>query len=143
MLTSSKLCLPAEEIYRPAITIKHDSINYGLNMYFKKYHTFSSEPDQAGGQLAPNQTFLSTPWGHMGCPVNKQENITDYVTDNLKDVVFCRYGMDYLKSFPRTDDLAIGSYRINLDYLIFQRQKHLNTDNNANLVGMSFLKTKG
>ena len=43
----------------------------------------------------------------------------DYVKKNLKDVVFCRYGMEYLKSFPRVDDLAIGSYKINLDYLIF------------------------
>jgi len=112
-------------------------------MYFKKYHQFSPDPNQAGGLLAPNQPFLSTPWGTMGCPVNKQVNLTDYVTKNMKDVVYCRYGMEYLKSFPRVDDLAIGSYRINLDYLIFQKQKHLNSDNNANLVGMSFLKTKG
>ena len=48
-----------------------------------------------------------------------QENLTDYVASNIKDKVFCRYGMDYLKSFPRIDDLAIGSYRINLDYIIF------------------------
>ena len=61
----------------------------------------------------------------------------------MKDVVFCRYGMEYLKSFPRNDDLAIGSYRINLDYLIFQKQRHLDAENNASLVGMSFLKTKG
>jgi hypothetical protein len=83
------------------------------------------------------------PWGVMGCPVAKQENITDYVRKNIKDVVFSRYGMEYLRSFPRCDDLAIGSYRINLDYLIFQKQRHLDTDNNASLVGMSFLKTKG
>ena len=51
--------------------------------------------------------------------------------------------MEYLKSFPRADDLAIGSYRINLDYLIFQKQKNLDADNNASLVGMSFLKAKG
>jgi len=51
--------------------------------------------------------------------------------------------MEYLRSFPRVDDLCIGSYRINLDYLIFQKQRHLDTDNNASLVGMSFLKTKG
>ena len=67
----------------------------------------------------------------------------EYVTTNIRDVVFCRYGMDYLKSFPRMDDLAIGSFRINLDYLIFQKQRHLDSDNNTSLVGMSFLKTKG
>jgi hypothetical protein len=55
----------------------------------------------------------------MGAPVKIQENLTDYVTSNIKDVVFCRYGIEYLKSFPRIDDLAIGSYKINLDYLIF------------------------
>ena len=59
----------------------------------------------------------------MGCPVNKQENITDYVVDNLKNVVFCWYGMEYLKTFPRADDLSICSYKINLDYLIFQKQR--------------------
>jgi hypothetical protein len=51
--------------------------------------------------------------------------------------------MEYLKSFPRVDDIAIGSFSINLDYLIFQKQRHLDSDNNASLVGMSFLKTKG
>jgi hypothetical protein len=59
------------------------------------------------------------PWGINGCPQTKQEVLMDYVKKNLKDVVFCRYGMEYLKSFPRVDDLAIGSYKINLDYLIF------------------------
>lgn len=51
--------------------------------------------------------------------------------------------MEYLKSFPRVDDIAIGSYKINLDHLVFQRQKDLDSDNNAHLVGMSFLKAKG
>ena len=92
-------------------------------MYFKKYHPFSDDADQGGGPLAPNQTFLSQPWGFMGCPPAKQINLTDYVVDNIKNVVFCRFGLDYLKQFPRVDDLAIGSYRINLDYLIFQKQK--------------------
>ena len=59
----------------------------------------------------------------MGCPVAKQTNLTDYVVSNIKNIVFCRFGLDYLKQFPRLDDLAIGSYRINLDYLIFQKQK--------------------
>ena len=110
---------PPEEIYRSKITVKHECVNYGLNMYFKKNHEFSQDPDQAGGDLAPNQTQLTQPWGVNGCPVAKQENITDYVRENLKSVVFSRYGMDYLKSFPRIDDLAVGSFRINLDYLIF------------------------
>ena len=83
------------------------------------------------------------PWGVMGCPLMKQENLTDYVTKNMKNVVFCRYGLDYLHSFPRNDDMAIGSFRINLDYLIFQKQKHFDADNNSSLVGLSFLKTKG
>ena len=57
----------------------------------------------------------------MGCPEKLQIDLTDNITSNLKDVVFCRFGIEYLKSFPRLDDLAIGSYKINLDYLIFQR----------------------
>ena len=83
------------------------------------------------------------PWGVNGCPPNKQENLTMFVKKNIKDVVFCRYGMEYLKTFPRPDDIAIGSYKINLDHLVFQRQKDLDSDNNAHLVGMSFLKAKG
>lgn len=71
--------------------------------------------------MAPNQPFLSMPWGFNGCPVDKQKNITDYVRQNIASVVYCRYGMEYLRSFPRVDDLAIGSYKINLDYLIFQK----------------------
>lgn len=52
--------------------------------------------------------------------------------------------MDYLKQFPRLDDLAIGSYRINLDYLIFQKQKlHQQSETKNSLIEMSFLKTKG
>ena len=48
-----------------------------------------------------------------------------------------------MKSFPRADDMAIGSVKINLDYLIFQKQKLLSAENEDNIVGMSFLKTKG
>jgi hypothetical protein len=52
--------------------------------------------------------------------------------------------MEYLKSFPRQDDLAIGSYKINLDYLIFQKQKQVaNNESNKTLMEMNFLKTKG
>lgn len=79
----------------------------------------------------------------MGCPPSKQENLGEYIKSNLKQVVFCRYGLDYLKSFPRADDMAIGSIKINLDYLIFQKQKQLSAENEDNIVGMSFLKTKG
>ena len=117
----SAMVPPPEDIYRPKLTVKHDCVNFGLNMYFKKYHEFSSDPDQAGGDLAPNQNFLSQPWGINGCPPARQECLTDYVLKNLKDVVYSRYGMEYLRSFPRADDLCIGSYRINLDYLIFQK----------------------
>jgi hypothetical protein len=48
-------------------------------MYFKKNHEFSDDPDQAGGDLAPNQACPSQPWGFTGCPVSKQENLMDYV----------------------------------------------------------------
>lgn len=67
----SALYPPPEDIYRPKLTVKHDCVNFGLNMYFKKYHEFSSDPDQAGGDLAPNQAFLSQPWGPFGCPPAK------------------------------------------------------------------------
>lgn len=100
-------------------------------MYFKNPHEFHSDPDQGGGDLAPNQPTTNMPWGVMGCPAAKQEVLVDYVVKNIKNVVFCRYGWDYLNSFPRHDDMAIGSYRINLNNLIFTKQKDLeDTDNN-------------
>ena len=52
----SALYPPAEEIY-----IKKNStitsafyVRYGLNMYFRKYHEFSQDPDSSGGPLAAN-----------------------------------------------------------------------------------------
>ena len=56
----------------------------------------------------------------MGCPPSKQDNLCEYIKRSKNNMIFCRYGLDYLKSFPRADDLAIGSIKINLDYLIFQ-----------------------
>ena len=62
----------------------------------------------------------------------------------MKSVVFCRYGLDYLRSFRDNEgDIAMGSYKINLDYLICQKQRHLELDDNNGLIGMSFLKQKG
>lgn len=68
----SSIYPPPEEIYRTKVKAKNDVVNFGLNMYFKQPHKFSSDPDQAGGKLAPNQTFSSQPWGCMGCPPQKQ-----------------------------------------------------------------------
>lgn len=143
---------PPEDIYLSKLTVKHECVNFGLNMYFKKYHEFSSSPHQAGGGLnlgsrPPPPVVVTTNgvhWGINGIQTpEKQENLTEYVRANLKNVVYCRYGLDYLRSFPRADDLAMGSYKINLDYLMFQKSKHLAAEDNGNLVGMSFLKTKG
>jgi len=88
-------------------------------MYFKQPHKFSDDPDQAGGDFAPNQASSSQPWGPGGCPPKEHINLTKYVTQNIPNVTFCRFGMDYLKSFPRSDDCQMGSYRVNLDYLIY------------------------
>ena len=141
-MRDSTMYPPPLDVYVPKVQVAHDAVSFGLNMYFKKPHKFSMDPNQSGGPLAPNQTFLSQPWGAMGCPPTKQVNLQQHVIDNLKDVVFCRYGMEYLKSFPRNDDLAMGSFRINLDQLMFQKQKQFNTSDGS-LVQMSFLKTKG
>ena len=112
-------------------------------MYFKKAHKFKDDPDQGGGDLDPNQLTSSMPWGVMGCPQQKQELLTDYLKSNISKVVYSRYGYDYLKTFPRSDEMAVGSFKINLDYLIFQKQKQLKNEEDMNLVGLSFLKTKG
>lgn len=46
---------PPEDIYRSKVSKKHEySVSYGLNMVFKKAHEFSGDPNQAGGDLAPN-----------------------------------------------------------------------------------------
>ena len=44
-----------EDIYIPKKNkITHESVKYGLNMCFKKYHPFSSDPEQGGGELNSN-----------------------------------------------------------------------------------------
>ena len=134
------------DIFKPKVQVTHDDcVKYGLNMVFNQYHPFSLTPDQAGGPFAANQGFSSMPWGDAGCPVNKQISLTSYVIENQEKVVYCRFGFDYLKSFPRNDDLAIGSFKINLDYLIYQKQKQNSnaTETNQSLIEMTFLKTKG
>ena len=61
----------------------------------------------------------------------------------MREVVFCRYGMDYLRTFPRPDDLTIGSFRVNLDYLIWQSMKKTQESDGKSLMEMSVLKAKG
>ena len=64
---------PPEEIYyreRPAAT-RSDVVYSGLNIVFKKCHEFSEDPNQAGGELNPNQPTTNLPWGVNGCPASK------------------------------------------------------------------------
>jgi len=48
-LLSSKdkeaLYAPPLDVYKPRITVNHDTVSYGLNMYFKKPHKFSENPN--------------------------------------------------------------------------------------------------
>ena len=48
------LYAPPLDVYKPRVTVNHDTVSYGLNMYFKKPHKFSDNPEQSGGPLAPN-----------------------------------------------------------------------------------------
>lgn len=51
----NKVYPPPEDIYIPKKNkITHESVKYGLNMCFKKYHPFSSDPEQGGGELNSN-----------------------------------------------------------------------------------------
>ena len=46
--------LPPLDFCKPKVNVSHECISYGLNMYFKKPHSFSDDPEQGGGDLAPN-----------------------------------------------------------------------------------------
>ena len=47
---------PPEDIYIPKKTkVTQESVKFGLNMCFKKYHIWSPDPDQGGGELNANQ----------------------------------------------------------------------------------------
>lgn len=70
-------------------------------------------------------------------------NLTRYVVGQLPNIVFCRYGMDYLRSFPRNDDLTICSYRVNIDYLLLQKLKKTQDNDSKSIHEMSILKAKG
>ena len=39
------LYAPPLDVYKPRVNINHDVVSYGLNMYFKKPHKFSQDPD--------------------------------------------------------------------------------------------------
>ena len=39
------LYAPPLDVYKPRVNVNHDTVSYGLNMYFKKPHKFSSDPD--------------------------------------------------------------------------------------------------
>lgn len=51
---NQQMQLPPLDFYKPKVNVSHECISYGLNMYFKKPHSFSEDPDQGGGDLAPN-----------------------------------------------------------------------------------------
>jgi len=110
---------PAEqplEIYKPRIQVDQFIVKYGLNLCFKKYHKFSTNPDQGGGPFGERQ---NVPTVTIWSKTVEKIKLVSYVCESLNDVVYCRYGLDYLKSFPRNDDMAIGSFKINVDNLIF------------------------
>ena len=46
---SAQMQLPPLDFYKPKVNVRHECINYGLNMYFKKPCRFSADPDQGGG----------------------------------------------------------------------------------------------
>lgn len=51
----SKVYPPPEDIYiSKKNKVTQESVKYGLNMCFKKYHMFSSDPNQGGGDLNAN-----------------------------------------------------------------------------------------
>ena len=118
------------------------SVKYGINLCFKKYQKFSNDIDSGSGPLGEKQTCPTVAPLGMGIKTSDKQSLEKYVRENVDSVVFCRYGFEYLKSFPRQDDLAIGSFKINLDNLIFNRQK-LNVDQNSDMLQMAFfMKTK-
>ena len=82
-------------------------------------------------------------WGTGGCHPGIRVNLTKYVVSQLPNVVFCRYGIDYLRSFPRNDDVTICSYRVNIDYLLLQTLKKTQDNDSKSIHEMSMLKAKG
>ena len=85
-----------------------------------------------------SQVYL-TPWSLLTCLLSSRK-----VRDTNGQKIHSTFVTAAAASFGMLlDDIAIGSYKINLDHLVFQRQKDLDSDNNAHLVGMSFLKAKG
>ena len=43
--SKKELFPPPEDFYRSKVKVKHESVNYGLNMYFKKNHMWSDSPE--------------------------------------------------------------------------------------------------
>lgn len=52
--------------------------------------------------------------------------LNDHIMSKLENVIYCRYGFDYFAQFQSTEEFhPIGSHKINLDQLIYQKQKML------------------
>eukprot|EP00347_Sterkiella_histriomuscorum_P008119 403346302 len=123
-------------------------------MYFKKIEPFSQDPSSGGGILNPpqpkdpnklkEQELISIALMNGTQPPQRPPllRLNDYVQQKLDNVVYCRYGLDYMHNFNFKDNVPIGSYKINLDQLIYHKQKLLQEDGGAFMFGRSNILTQ-
>lgn len=63
--------------------------------------------------------------------------LNEHIISKLDCIVYSRYGYDYIFQFQpgnSPENYPIGSHRINLDYLIYQKQKMLTSDERGSYV---------
>lgn len=63
--------------------------------------------------------------------------LNEHILSKIDNIVYSRYGYDYLFQFQPgniSETYPIGSHRINLDYLIYQKQKMLTSDERGSYV---------
>ena len=80
-------------------------------MAFEKLPKFSLDPKQGGGELGSSNSLTY----NLNFPTNPSDpTLTEYVVENFDSVVFCRYGLEYLKQFPRDDEMPVCSFNIDM-----------------------------
>lgn len=122
--------------------VSSEIVNTGLNICFKRAYAFSQHPDSGGEDLGPipssfvPQSSVVPSLDFM--PVTqatKRMDLSEMICEDMQRIVYSRYGLEYLTNIMRgyrDEDgqpdglLDVGSFQIDLDNLIYQKQKALN-----------------
>ena len=139
VMKDDSLALPPPQPLLPGSMTSNDQVSTGLNMCFRTLVPFSQNPMNGAGPLNPSMKRDNTiPIDYPVFSNLGQQTLNQYVLQKFESIVYCRYGMEYLKEFQQCNgkEQPIGSYKINLDQLILNRSKQM-SDEKSYFIGRS------